>query len=310
MKISFVIPVYNEAESLQQLYNEIKTELSQYDHELIFVDDGSTDNGFPILQGLAEIDDKVKVVKFRSNFGKSAALNYGFDKAVGDYVFTIDSDLQDSPKEIPIFIKKLEEGYDLVSGWKQKRQDPWIRKVSSYLYNLTTSLLFKLRLHDFNCGFKLYRREVVKEIDIYGEMHRYIPVLAASKGFKVTEIPVEHRARKHGRTKFGKERYLRGFFDLLTVRLITNYVRSPLYLFGGIGIVFSGVGFFVGLYLTILKLFYNVHLSNRPLLFVSILLIMVGLQFVSVGLIGELLVNQTRKTNRHNSLSVEKTMNI
>ena len=310
MKISIVIPVYNEEKSLQQLYKEIKVELNQIEHELIFIDDGSTDNGFSIMKALAETDNKVKVIKFRSNFGKSAALQSGFEHATGDYVFTIDSDLQDLPKEIPLFIKKIEEGYDLVSGWKQKRKDPLIRRISSYFYNLITSILFKLRLHDFNCGFKLYRYEVVKELNIYGEMHRYIPVLASANGFKVTELPVEHRARKHGKTKFGKERYLRGFFDLLTVRLITHYIRSPLYLFGGIGFICSFSGFLIGLYLTFLKIFYNVHLSNRPLLFMSILLIMVGLQFFSVGLIGELLVKQTRKNNRKETISIQKTLNL
>ncbi len=310
MKISFVIPVYNEAESLQQLHRELKENVLGYEHEFIFVDDGSTDGGYKVLQSLAEIDSSVKIIKFRSNFGKSAALQNGFYKATGDYIFTIDSDLQDAPEEIPLFIKKIEEGYDLVSGWKQKRKDPLIRKISSYFYNLTTSLLFKLRLHDFNCGFKLYKADVVKELDIYGELHRYIPVLAASKGFKVTEIPVKHRARKHGKTKFGKERYLRGFFDLLTVRLITHYIRSPLYLFGGVGFICSFSGALIGLYLTILKFFFGVHLTNRPLLFMSILLIMVGLQFFSIGLIGELLVNQTRKFNSKDYLSIEKEINF
>lgn len=310
MKISFVIPVYNEENSLQQLYNEIKGEVCRYDHELVFIDDGSSDKGYETLKSLAETDQQVRVVKFRRNFGKSAALQFGFELAEGDYVFTIDSDLQDSPKEIPLFLEKIEQGYDLVSGWKQKRQDPLFRKISSYIYNLATSLMFRLRLHDFNCGFKLYRKEVVKELDIYGEMHRYIPVLAAAKGFKITEIPVEHRARKHGKTKFGSERYLRGFFDLITVKLITYYARSPLYLFGGIGIIVSLAGFLIGLYLTVLKFAYNVHLSNRPLIFVSILLIMVGLQFISVGLIGELLVNQTRKDNRRVNISVEKRLNL
>ncbi len=310
MKISFIVPVYNEEQSLQQLYSEIKKELDIYNHEIIFIDDGSTDNSFEVLSYLAHQDKTVKIVKLRTNFGKSAALQTGFEKVTGNYVFTIDSDLQDSPEEIPLFIKKIEEGYDLVSGWKKKRKDPFIRRISSYLYNLTTSVLFGIRLHDYNCGFKLYRSQVITEFDIYGELHRYIPVLAAAKGFKITEIPVKHRARKHGKTKFGRERYLRGFFDLLTVKLITNYIRSPLYLFGGLGMVFSSSGFIIGLYLTVLKFFYGIPLSDRPLLFMSILLIVVGLQFFSIGLIGELLVNQTRRLNRLTSISIEKEINF
>jgi len=310
MKISFVVPVLNESQSIEQLYEEIITQVKDYKYELIFVDDGSTDRSFGILHKLAENDPFVKVVKLRRNFGKAAALQTGFTHASGDIVFTMDSDLQDNPREISTFLEKLKEGYDLVSGWKKKRRDPFGKRVASRFFNFITSLFFKIKLHDFNCGFKAYRLQVVKELDIYGELHRYIPVLAAAKGFRVTEIEVEHRLRPYGKSKYGKERFFRGFFDLLTVKLITNYIRSPLYLFGGLGFFLTIAGVLIGLYLSYLKVFGGMPLYNRPLLFMSILLIMVGLQFFSIGLIGELIVNQNRKQVKEENISIERTINI
>ncbi|MBW6515371.1 MAG: glycosyltransferase [Candidatus Cloacimonetes bacterium] len=310
MKISFVIPVLNESQSIEQLYKEIIAEIKEHEYELVFVDDGSNDTSFEILQKLAENDPSLKIIKLRRNFGKAAALQSGFAQASGEIVFTMDSDLQDNPQEIGTFIKKIEDGYDLVSGWKKKRHDPFGKRLASRFFNFFTALFFKIKLHDFNCGFKAYRLQVVKELDIYGEMHRYIPVLAAAKGFRVTEIEVEHRPRPYGKSKYGKERFFRGFFDLLTVKLITNYVRSPLYLFGGLGLFLTLVGVLIGLYLSYLKFFGGMPLYNRPLLFVSILLIMVGLQFFSIGLIGELIVNQSRKQGKEDNISIEKTSNI
>ncbi|MCB5230721.1 MAG: glycosyltransferase [Candidatus Cloacimonas sp.] len=311
MKISFVIPVYNESESLEQLYSEIIHEVSAvYDYEIIFIDDGSVDDSFTILERIASKDSNVRVVQFRRNFGKAAALQTGFEIASGEYVLTLDSDLQDNPKEIHSFISKLEEGYDLVSGWKKRRKDPISKTLPSRFFNKVTSTLFKLPLKDFNCGFKAYRNEVVKELDIYGELHRYIPVLAHSKGFKVAEIPVDHRERTFGKSKYGFERLFRGFFDLLTVSLLTSYIRSPLYLFGSIGFYTSAAGFVIGLYLSIMKIFYGMPLSNRPLLFMSILLITVGLQFFSIGLIGELIINQNRKHTKSSAVSIRKRLNV
>ncbi len=309
MKLSFVIPVYNEEESLDILHREILANISSSDYEIIFIDDGSTDNSFSILKELSDKDKNVKVVKFRKNFGKAAGLQTGFEIASGDYIFTLDGDLQDNPSEIPRFLKKLGEGYDLVIGWKKKRKDPISKTIPSKLFNIITSIVFKLKLHDYNSGFKAYRKEVIKELDIYGEMHRYIPALAKAKGFRVTEIPVEHRIRKYGRSKYGKERYLRGFLDLLTVKLVTGYIHSPLYLFGRIGIFFSLVGFILGVYLSVMKFVYNHPLANRPLLFLAVLLIMVGLQFFSIGLLGELITNQNRKANRNTNISITKTIN-
>ncbi len=310
MKLSFIIPVFNEEQSVQPLYSEILENIENCKHEIIFIDDGSTDASFTYMKELAAKDKNVKIIKFRKNFGKAVSLNVGFEAAQGDIVFTMDADLQDDPKEIINFIKKIEQGYDLVSGWKKKRKDPIHKTFPSKLFNAITAKFFRLKLHDYNCGFKAYRKEVIKELDIYGEMHRYIPAFADSKGFKITEIPVNHRPRKFGKSKYGIERYIRGFLDLLTVKLVTSYTHSPLYLFGRIGTTFSIIGFLIGFYLTIMKFWFHQPLYNRPLLYLSVLLIMLGLQFFSIGLIGELLVNQNRKQNKHKMISIEKKINL
>jgi glycosyltransferase involved in cell wall biosynthesis len=308
--LSFVIPVLNEEQSIEQLYQEIVTVVADAHYEIIFIDDGSSDSSLQKMEILAEKDEHVKIVAFRKNFGKAAALQSGFELAKGDYIFTMDADLQDNPMEIPRFIQKLEEGFDLVVGWKKKRRDPISKTLPSKCFNSVVSNSFHLPLHDHNCGFKAFRKELVKELDIYGEMHRYVPALAQAKGFKIAEIPVEHRKRTFGKSKYGIERYLRGFLDLLTVKLVTSYIRSPLYLFGGIGILFSFFGFAIGLYLTILKYGFHASLSNRPLLFFAILLIMIGFQFISIGLLGELIIHQQRKTNKKQLISIKKTVNL
>ncbi len=310
MDLSFVIPVYNEEESLEILYAEIIANLNGKSYEIIFIDDGSSDSSFKIMSQLAEKDNCVKIIKFRRNFRKAAALQTGFNAAEGDIVFTMDADLQDNPVEIPRFIEKLEEGYDLVTGWKKKRHDPIGKTLPSKLFNAVTSNTFGLKLHDYNCGFKAYRKELIKELDIYGEMHRYIPALAHSKGFHVAEIVVDHRAREYGKSKYGNERYIRGFLDLLTVKFVTGFTSSPLYLFGRLGILFSFLGIITGAYLTVMKYFFMQPLTNRPLLFLAILLIMVGLQFVSVGLLGELIVNQSRNERKMQQVSIEKKINL
>ena len=310
MKLSFVIPAYNEEESIILLYKEIIGNRGEHQYEIIFIEDGSTDGTFEVMKELAGRDANVKVVKFRKNLGKAAALQSGFNIASGDVIFTMDADLQDDPKEIPHFLEKLAEGNDLVTGWKKKRHDPLSKRLPSKFFNFITSQSFGLKLHDYNCGFKAYRAEVIKELDIYGEMHRYIPALAYSRGFKVAEIVVEHRSRQFGNSKYGWERYFKGFMDLLTVKLLTHYSRSPLYLFGNIGASISFLGFLIALYLSVLKIFFEQTLSNRPLLFLAILLIMVGLQFFSLGLLSELIVNQNRKLNREKNLSIQTTINL
>ncbi len=310
MKLSFVIPVFNEQDSLKRLYSEIIENIKEYEYEIIFVDDGSTDNSYSILQKLASEDNNVKLIKLRKNFGKSAGLNVGFAAAKGDIVFTMDADLQDNPKEIPQFITKLEEGYDMVTGWKVKRRDPISKTWPSKLFNKVTSNTFKLKLHDYNCGYKAYKREVINELDIYGEMHRYIPALADSLGFKIAEIPVHHRKREFGKTKYGSERYLRGLLDLITVKLVTGYIHSPLYLFGRIGFVFGFAGFIISLYLSIMKLGFGIPLYNRPLLYLGTLLMIIGLQFFSIGLLGELIVNRNRDGNRKKNISIAERINL
>ena len=309
MKISFIIPILNEAESLNILHNEILQHIDNYEYEIIFIDDGSTDDSFSVLSAIADKDRQVKVIKFRRNFGKAEALSVGFDYACGDVVFTLDADLQDDPAEIPHFIEKINEGWDIVCGWKQKRHDPLMKVYPSKFFNLITSATFGLKLHDYNCGFKAFKNEVVREIDLYGEMHRYIPALAQAKGFKVTEIPVNHRVRKFGQSKYGLNRFVRGYLDLFTVKLVTKFNKSPLYLFGGLGSLFAGTGFILALYLTFMRMVRMVYLTNRPLLFLSILLIIMGVQFFSIGLIGELLVNQAGKNYRRDKISVEKVLN-
>ncbi|OQY37358.1 MAG: glycosyltransferase [Candidatus Cloacimonetes bacterium 4572_65] len=306
MKLSFIIPALNEEGSLKQLHQEIVKNCASYQYEIIFIDDGSNDSTYPLMLELADKDSNVKVVKFRKNFGKAYALQVGFERAVGDVIFTMDADLQDNPIEIPNFLKKLDEGYELVTGWKVKRRDPLSKRLPSKLFNWVTSKTFKLYLNDYNCGFKAYSKQLVKELDIYGEMHRYVPALAHAKGFRVGQIPVHHRAREHGKSKYGVERYLRGFLDLLTVKLITKYNRSPLYLFGNIGAVFTIIGAVLGAYLTVMKYGFGMHLTNRPALFLSILLILVGVQFFSIGLLGELIVNQNRHNNKSKFISIEK----
>jgi glycosyltransferase involved in cell wall biosynthesis len=308
MKISYVIPVLNEEDSVRTLYEEIIKNNPAEDYEILFIDDGSRDETYRRLSELAAADEKVKLIRFRRNFGKAAALQAGFRLAEGDYIFTMDGDLQDDPTEIPNFLNKLEEGFDLVSGWKRKRRDPLFKTLPSKLFNFITARTFKLHIRDFNCGFKLYRASVAKEINLYGEMHRYIPVLADSLGFRVGEIPVNHRKRSFGKSKYGVERYLRGFFDLLTVKMVTRYSKSPLYLFGRIGIISVILGTVLTAYLAILKIFYGYPLSNRPLLFLGILLILGGLQFFSMGLISELIINRSQNDIRQ--ISVSETKNI
>lgn len=309
MLLSYVIPVLNEQDSLHQLSSEIIANSAPHSYEIIFIDDGSQDQSFAILEQLARGDQNIKLIKFRRNFGKAAALQSGFDLARGDVVFTLDADLQDDPAEIPKFLAKLNEGWDLVTGWKRKRHDPLHKTLPSKLFNFVTARSFQLKLKDYNCGFKAYRPEVVKEIQLYGEMHRYIPALANSLGYRITEIPVEHRKRQYGKSKYGMERYLRGFFDLLTVKMVTQYIKSPLYLFGRIGMFSTLLGTAITAYLAILKIFWGQPLSNRPLLFLGVTFILGGLQFISLGLISELIINRISPVKQL-PISIEKTVNI
>ena len=294
MEVSVVIPLYNEEASLRELYDNLRNALGKTGrYEIIFVDDGSTDGSMRVLHDLRHRDRRIKIIRFRRNYGKSAALSVGFHYAKGEYVITMDADLQDDPKEIPNLLHEIKKGFDLISGWKKKRFDPITKTIPSRFFNVVTSILTGIRIHDFNCGLKAYRKEVVKEVKVYGELHRYIPVLAAWQGFKIGELPVQHHPRKYGKTKFGFGRFWKGFLDLLTVLFTTRYFRRPLHLFGFWGLVFSLIGFAIDLYLVILKFVEGMSLGNRPLFVGGILLIIVGVQFISVGLLGEM-ISKTR----------------
>lgn len=287
--VSVVVPVFNEEDCVARAHAEIREALAGIPHEVIYVDDGSTDDTGRILEEIAGEDPSVHLVRFRRNFGKSAALGAGFARARCGVVATMDADLQDDPREIPRLINVMfERDLDLVSGWKKHRKDPLEKRLPSRLFNKTTRLLTGVKLHDFNCGLKVYRRDVVREVTLYGELHRYIPVLAHYRGFKIGEAVVNHRPRGGGCSKFGLERYIRGMFDLVSIVFLGIYQRRPLHLFGGIGLVFATLGFLICAYLTVLW-FMGYGIGNRPLLILGVLLIIVGVQSVSFGLIAELI---------------------
>jgi glycosyltransferase involved in cell wall biosynthesis len=290
--LSVVVPVRNEERSVALLYDELAAALDPLGEawEAVFVDDGSTDGSFAALTRVHAATANVRVVRLRRNFGKAAALVAGFDQAQGETIVTIDGDLQDDPSEIPRLLAKLEEGFDLVSGWKTRRRDPLTRRALSRLFNWVTSRFSGVRLHDMNCGLKAYRAEVVRGLRIYGELHRFIPVLAHYRGYRIAELPVNHRPREHGRSRYGPERYLRGFLDLLTVSFIGRYRHRPLHLFGGLGLALGAIGLGILVYLTILKLGGHA-IGGRPLLTLGVLLVVVGLQFFSLGLISEMITS-------------------
>jgi glycosyltransferase involved in cell wall biosynthesis len=291
--LSVVVPVHDESASLSPLLDELRAALNPLPGawEVVFVDDGSDDGSFGVLARLHEEHDNVRVVRLRRNFGKAAALAAGFAHAQGELIVTLDGDLQDDPAEIPRLLAKLEEGFDLVSGWKATRRDPLVRRVLSRLFNRVVGWLSGVRLHDMNCGLKAYRAEVLRGLPLYGELHRFLPVLAHQRGFRVAELPVNHRARAHGRSRYGMERYLRGFLDLLTVSFLGRYRHRPLHLFGGLGLFLGTIGLGLLAYLTVLKLEGHA-IGERPLLTLGVLLVVVGLQFFSLGLITELITSR------------------
>ncbi|MCX6349043.1 MAG: glycosyltransferase family 2 protein [Candidatus Aureabacteria bacterium] len=288
--LSILIPLYNEKENLAPLSERLKKVLEESGRswEIVFVDDGSDDGSFEALKTLAAADRRIRVIQFRRNFGKSAAMSAGFAIVQGAMVVTMDADLQDDPREIPAMLKLLDDGYDLVSGWRFQRQDRFIKKYTSRIYNRTTATLSGLPLHDFNCGLKAFRREVIEDVPLYGELHRYIPVLAHWKGYKVGELQVEHHARAFGRSKFGAYRFFAGFMDLFTVMFLAKYSKKPLHLFGGAGLLLFSLGLLINAYLAILKLM-GLGIGGRPLLILGLLLMLIGFQFISTGLLGEML---------------------
>ncbi len=291
MDISVLIPAYNEAESLPELLQKIDHVIGKMkmEYEVVVVDDGSRDGTLEVLKNLKARYPTLRVISFRKNYGKSAALSEGFRAVKGDYIITMDADLQDDPEEIPALIDKMiKEDLDLVSGWKKKRHDPISKTIPSKFFNFVTSRLTGIQLHDFNCGLKAYRRDVTKDLPVYGELHRFLPVLAHWNGFRVGELVVKHHPRKFGKTKFGLSRFFNGFFDLLTVLFITRYQTSPLHIFGMLGLLSALIGLAIELYLTILW-FAGEGIGRRPLFFLGILAIIVGVQFIVFGLLGDLI---------------------
>ena len=305
--LSIVVPVFNEAGSVEPLYQEIVEALTPLGaFEVVFVDDGSTDGSSAVIERLVAAHDCVRLVKLRRNFGKAAALTHGFAEARGDLIVTMDGDRQDDPAEIPKLLAKLDQGYDLVSGWKQSRQDPVSKTLPSKFFNWTVRKSTGVALHDFNCGLKAYRREVTRHVTVYGELHRYIPVLASDLGFRVAEEKVSHRRRTAGQSKYGWRRYARGYLDLLTVLFLGRYRQRPQHLFGGIGTMMVLAGVLVDVYLTIDKLFGH-PIGQRPLLVFGTLLIIVGIQLLSLGLVGEL-ITQARARDKPDDYEVERVV--
>ena len=297
--ISIIVPIYNEELSINSLYEEIKTivldAFNQY--EIIFIDDGSNDKSYEIINQLALNDSNIIAIKLNRNYGKSDALSEGFKLAQYEYVATLDGDLQDDPNELVKLIDTLDDGWDCVSGWKKNRKDPYSKTIPSFFFNKFINFFSGLKLHDLNCGIKVYRKDVIQSLNIYGGLHRYIPLLLFNNGYRVTESIVNHRSRKHGQTKYGKSRFFHGIFDFLTIYFLKKYFNKPMYFFGSIGFLLSFLGLLINLYLSILW-FQGTYIGSRPLFFLGILLIVVGIQSLSIGLIGELIVNNGRKKSK------------
>lgn len=312
MQISIVIPLFNEEESLPELTAWIERVMNanNFSYEVLLIDDGSKDKSWSVIEKLSAQNSNIKGIRFRRNYGKSAGLQVGFSHAQGDAVITMDADLQDSPDEIPALYKMItEENFDLVSGWKQKRFDPITKTVPTKIYNGATRIMTGIQLHDMNCGLKAYKNEVVKSVEVYGEMHRYIPVLAKKAGYSnIGEKVVRHQARKYGQTKFGMERFLYGFLDLLSVSFMTRYANRPMHIFGGLGVLSFFLGFCIVTYLTVGKFFFEQYrMTERPVFYIALVSIVVGVQLFVAGFLGELV---SRKAVDRNQYDVAKTINV
>jgi len=293
VKLSVVIPIYNEQDNISPLYEELKGVLKtlEHDHEIVFVDDGSKDSSLVLLEKIQQQDDKVVVVSFRRNFGQTAAMSAGFDYATGDVIATLDGDMQNDPHDLPMFLAKMAEGYDLVSGWRYKRQDPFLnRRLPSMIANKIISIVTGVHLHDYGCTLKTFRKEITQGIHLYGEMHRFIPAIASGVGGTITEIRANHRPRRFGTSKYGISRTLRVVLDLMTVKFLLSYATRPIHVFGMMGLISGGSGFALALIMTIQRTFFGMPLSDRPLLLLAVLLLFMGIQFISIGLLGELQV--------------------
>ncbi len=317
MNLSLVIPLYNEDESLPELEAWIAKVMQEhnYSYEVLLIDDGSTDNSWSVIQSLVAKNPNVKGIKFRRNYGKSAALNIGFAEAQGEVIITMDADLQDSPEEIPELRRRIvEDGYDVISGWKKKRYDPITKTLPTKLFNWATRKMSGIYLHDCNCGLKSYRSEVVKNIEVYGEMHRYIPVIAKSAGFaKIGEQIVEHRARKYGTTKFGLSRFVNGLLDLMTIFFVGKFGKKPMHFFGVYGLLSFLIGFFLALYLLIDKMIHIMHheraplVADSPFFYLGLICMIIGTQLFLAGFLGELI---SRNSGDRNKYSVSEKINF
>lgn len=310
--LSILVPVMNEEGNLPELYERLTDRLAQIGlpYEIVFVDDGSTDGTWRLIQSMNAQDARVIGLKHRRNFGKAQGLSTGFAVVQGDVVITMDGDLQDDPDELPNFLAMLDEGYDLVSGWKQRRQDPLGKTAPSRVFNWTVRKTTGVQLHDFNCGFKAYRREVTSSIRLYGELHRFTPVLASAEGFRIGELPVKHHARKWGSSKYGWSRLTKGFLDLLTVIFLTQYRQRPMHLFGLPGLFSMALGVLLGLWLTIEKVVFHEAIGTRPLLLLSVLLVVIGTQFFGLGLLGEYQTHRSHEPSRGSSLPLGATVGM
>jgi dolichol-phosphate mannosyltransferase len=310
---SIVVPVFNEQQSLHELVRQVSDILGQQpeDFEILLIDDGSTDESWRQIESLSESDNHVRGVKFRRNFGKAAALSAGFERARGDILVTMDADLQDDPEEIPKLIGKLEQGYDVVSGWKRVRHDPWHKVWPSRIFNWLISKLTGVKLHDHNCGLKAYRKAVLEEVQLYGEMHRFVPVLAAARGFRVAEVPVKHKPREYGKSKYGVERFVKGFLDLLTVYFLTGYSHRPQHLLGSVGLISFGSGAMGLLILSIMWVISrltemsDLHLHEKAIFYFCIVALLFGAQLISIGFLAELITAQNRPARRPYSIQAE-----
>ena len=291
-QVSFIIPAKDEEKSILPLYKQIIVEMTELhkSYEIIFIDDGSTDSTYSEIIKLTKLDKNVKIIKHRGNLGKSVALQNGFDMCLGEIIFTMDADLQDDPKEIAKFIKKIEDGYDLVSGWKKKRNDPISKIIPSRTINFAIRILTGIKIHDINCGFKAYKKEVIKSLNLYGDLYRFIPILADRQKFKITEIVINHRNRVYGKSKYGWKRFISGFLDLLTIFFLTRYLKRPGHFFGFFGIICFSSGFIIGLYITYLRITTGGIAFRYPLLFLGMLLIILGVQFIMTGLLAEMII--------------------
>ena len=305
LQLSIVIPILDEEENLVPLVEEIKSVLTNISYEIIFIDDGSTDESLNILIGLKNSEENVRVIKHKRNFGKAIALKTGFSAAQGQITITMDGDLQDNPAEIPRFIEQIKNGNDIVCGWRAKRRDNILKRWPSRIYNLLVRTMCGIKIHDMNCGFKAYDTDLAKSLNLYGDMHRYTPVLGKMNGAKISEIAINHRPRLHGKSKYGSKRLLRGFFDLITVSFLMAFLERPMHLFGKVGGVLSTAGFAICSYLVIIKYAFDEGIGERPLLSLGILLIIIGVQFFLLGLLGETITYGSSENNTNQSASKE-----